>query len=119
MARDQEIPKNVFIVLNTQLIPIKKEVTRLGRLPNNDVIISEADISRFHAEIHFRKGKFILKDLNARNGTFINGEQISSQALQSGDTITMGGTPLLFIDRSEKIVEKMNKETVSLDELDL
>jgi hypothetical protein len=55
-----------------------KPVTRIGREPAaNDVVIPHDTVSTQHAEIVFRDGTFYLRDLRSRNGTFVNGRQIS------------------------------------------
>ena len=43
--------QNVFLIINRQMIPLEKKVTRLGRQLDNDVVFHEEAISRFHAEI--------------------------------------------------------------------
>ena len=55
-SRDQ----NVFLIINRQMIPLEKKVTRLGRQLGNDVVLQEESVSRFHAEIRYEDGKYIL-----------------------------------------------------------
>lgn len=96
-----DLPTNVYLVFDKHLLPLRNMKVRLGRYPDNDLIIAERGVSRHHAEIRFESGLFYLHDLNATNGTFVNGEMVDKHQLASGDTITLGNTPLLFIDRSE------------------
>jgi hypothetical protein len=57
---------------------LTKPVTRIGREPAaNDVVIPHDTVSTQHAEIVFRDGAFYLRDLRSRNGTFVNGRQMS------------------------------------------
>jgi hypothetical protein len=57
---------------------LTKPVTRIGREPAaNDIVIPHDTVSSQHAEIVFREGAFSLRDLRSRNGTFVNGKQIS------------------------------------------
>ena len=42
--------KNVFLIINQQITPLSKEVTRLGRQLDNDVVFQEVSVSRTHAE---------------------------------------------------------------------
>ncbi len=93
------VPSNVYLVFDKHLLPLRHDKVRLGRYPDNDLIIAERGVSRHHAEIRFENGEFVLHDLNATNGTLVNGDMISKHSLASGDTITLGNTPLLFIDR--------------------
>jgi hypothetical protein len=57
---------------------LTKPVTRIGReSAANDIVIPHDTVSSQHAEIVFREGAFYLRDLRSRNGTFVNGKQIS------------------------------------------
>lgn len=49
----------------------------IGRSPQNDIQIRDWTISRHHLEIIPRKGKYFIKDLNSKNGTFVNGKRVS------------------------------------------
>ena len=116
--KEHLLPDNVFLVLNSQLIPLNRTEMSFGRHPDNDVIISEAGISRFHAKLCFENGIFVLYDLDAKNGTYVNGSLVKKQAIRSGDTLTLAGTPLLFIDRSDSRLKKTMDETRVLDDKD-
>ena len=55
----------------------------------------DPEVSRQHARIVRREGRFVLEDLDSRNGTFLNGWQIPApQVLSSGDRIEVGGSVL-------------------------
>ena len=121
MTNDSELPSSestekVFLVIGKQLFPITKEVTHLGRHPANDLIIYETDVSRRHAQIRYENGAFVLYDRNAKYGTFVNNEKIDRCKLKSGDTVTLAGTPLLFIDRRAPQVSGIDDATARLEE---
>ncbi|WP_369214633.1 FHA domain-containing protein [Streptomyces flavofungini] len=67
-----------------------------GRKPANDVVIRDASISRFHAEVRREGHGFMLYDLGSSNGTFVNGERTTSRVLQPGDLITIGEETFRF-----------------------
>jgi pSer/pThr/pTyr-binding forkhead associated (FHA) protein/soluble lytic murein transglycosylase-like protein len=69
---------------------IEREVTRLGRKSENDIVFSDHVVSGFHAEIRVRDGSWMLVDLDSTNGTFVNGERITKALLNDGDTIEIG-----------------------------
>ena len=69
----------------------------VGRLPENDLVLSHPYVSRRHAEIVVEDGVCYVVDQNSRHGTFINGMQIKQQALQHGMTIKVGATELRFL----------------------
>ena len=63
-------------VLLSQELPIK-----IGRNPDNDLIIQDEHASRFHAEVYFDSGTFFLKNHSKNNGTRLNGSRISSEVV--------------------------------------
>lgn len=69
---------------------------RIGRSRDNEVsLFFEAKASDIHATIIWRNGNAAVKDEGSTNGTLVNGEDIGIaqvQALQSGDTLTIGGS---------------------------
>ncbi|HEX8398089.1 MAG TPA: FHA domain-containing protein [Pyrinomonadaceae bacterium] len=86
-------------------IEIKSGLITLGRAPDNAVaLVSDSNVSRYHAEIERRGDNFYLVDLNSRNGTFVNDEPIEGERrLQEGDKISLGGddsiVEILFDDQ--------------------
>ncbi len=86
---------------DAQLLPIEKRgeanafgmMVTLGRAPNNDLVIPDQRISKFHA--YFRlspDGAWTLSDASSRNGTALNGvllEPQTSMPLESGASITL------------------------------
>lgn len=75
----------------------EREVT-IGRGFKNRLRILDTEMSRNHAMIHFDDGAFIFSDRNSSNGSFVNGLQVKSHRLVSGDQIQIGQTTLLFTE---------------------
>lgn len=64
---------------------------RLGREEENDIVINDESVSRFHAKIEKRSnGEFIISDNNSKNGVMVNKEQVTSCRLSDGDIIQLG-----------------------------
>jgi len=77
--------------------PLTVRTTTLGRGRRNSIVFQDAKVSRRHAEIRLQDGDFVLQDLNSRNGTFVNDQQISTPvSLEPGDQIRVGDTVLRF-----------------------
>lgn len=57
----------------------------------------DTEVSRTHAAIEREGDKFVLKDRNSSNGTFVNGAQVKSRTLKPGDQIQIGRTILQFL----------------------
>jgi hypothetical protein len=72
---------------------------RIGANPVCDVLIEDETVSGSHAIIVYRDGRCLIKDDLSRNGTFVNGREITeAQALQSYDQIRVGNTTLVFVE---------------------
>jgi len=70
---------------------LKVERTTIGRVEDNAFQIPEASVSSHHCEILLRGSDIVLRDLNSTNGTFINGQQLTGEAvLKSGQIIRLG-----------------------------
>ncbi len=116
--------------LSGQRWTLAKDEMMIGRGTDADIVLPERQVSRYHLKIHYRDGRYILEDLDSKNGTFLNGQQVKgSVSLQDGDEIQIAlcvrllfvGTdatvPLSFDmprrDGSGMILEE-NKRTVSI-----
>jgi serine phosphatase RsbU (regulator of sigma subunit)/pSer/pThr/pTyr-binding forkhead associated (FHA) protein len=64
-------------------IPLDGDRFVLGRNPDCQVVIPITSVSREHAAIVKRQGRFYIEDLQSRNGTFVNNQQITQQTLLS------------------------------------
>jgi hypothetical protein len=74
-----------------QTIALDKDEMSIGRDPNSDITINDAQISRRHAQVTIRGNVVVLEDLDSTNGTFVNGMRLTaSQALSNGDVIGLG-----------------------------
>ncbi len=73
-------------------------VVTLGRNRGNTVLLQDRHASRFHAEIVFEDGRWVLRDSGTLNGTKHNGERLHGPArLAHGDVIGIGDTRLRFL----------------------
>jgi hypothetical protein len=71
---------------------------RLGANPACDIVIEDDTVSGSHAIIVFREGRFLIKDDLSRNGTYVNGKEVTeAHPLQSYDQIRVGNTTLVFV----------------------
>lgn len=69
---------------------------RLGRSPDNDVILRDPATSGHHARIERRGDQFWIVDLGSTNGTFVNGEAVQEKQLNHGDRLTVGQNSVHF-----------------------
>lgn len=76
-----------------KLVSIKADKMVVGRESNSDIVIDEDFASGCHCEILREKGLFFIRDLDSRNGTFINGRRIKEKTrLHRGEKIQIGDT---------------------------
>lgn len=69
-----------------------EKVIRIGRAPDNEVVLLSSVVSRHHAELRWEEDQWQLFNLGA-NGTFIDGEQVVNQAkLTDGATIRLAAS---------------------------
>jgi FHA domain len=79
----------------------------MGRAPDNDVVVPDVSISRFHAFVKENgAGNWLLQDAGSTNGTLVNGNSVPRQGhgppaeLTSGDDVRLGQVELTFLDSS-------------------
>jgi TolB protein len=71
--------------------------TRIGRERDNDLVLTDPRVSRYHTLIELEAGQWVIRDLESANGTFVNTQPISeSHPLSPDDRITVGDTDLVF-----------------------
>jgi len=82
---------------------INKHDVEIGKAPHNHITLTDPTVSNTHAILTAREGGFTIVDLGSRNGTFVNGERLGSQAhtLRHGDKVQLGQTVLTFRNPGE------------------
>lgn len=68
----------------------------IGRLPESELQVRDAFISRVHAGIGYANNTFTLKDLGSTNGTYRNGARVFECNLANGDKVQVGNASLVF-----------------------
>ncbi|HUX05723.1 MAG TPA: FHA domain-containing protein [Acidobacteriota bacterium] len=72
--------------------------TWIGRDNNvNDIVLTGSSVSRRHSRIESDGRNFFVHDTGSTNGTFVNGQRISTSLLRHGDTITIGSVVFRFL----------------------
>ena len=71
----------------------------LGQDHRNTLVLPDAGVSLFHAEIRREEGHYYLSDCASETGTLVNGERISSRyQIRADDLLQVAGVELQFID---------------------
>ncbi|WP_425248098.1 FHA domain-containing protein [Streptomyces sp. NEAU-NA10] len=85
-------------------------IMRIGRALENDLVVSDLQVSRHHAEFHSTPdGRMEIRDLGSHNGTYVNGQPIAkggSQLLGPADIVGVGHSTFRIVgDRLEEFVD--------------
>ena len=84
------------LLLNTSAISI-------GRDSSNDLWCIDPALSRKHCLVEQNAGKFMIRDLESRNGTLVNGSPVRQRELRHRDQVALGDSILIFLLREEGI----------------
>jgi pSer/pThr/pTyr-binding forkhead associated (FHA) protein len=78
-------------------LPVRVPVVNIGRAEYNDLVVPDESVSTTHAKLQHREELWILTDLGSTNGTFVDGERISGEAILSpGASVRVGEVSLMF-----------------------
>ena len=88
---------SAFLIIDgTRLFTIVDNITNIGRLEENHLVIHDGRVSRRHAQLRLVHSRYMIFDLDSSGGTFVNGRRIMQCTLHPGDVITLAGVPLVF-----------------------
>ncbi len=90
---------------------LKKPISYIGRINENDVILKDNAVSKKHAKLSLSKGMLEIFDLGSKNGTKVNGSVVDHKFLRHNDSIQMGNTEIIVSVQTDD----EDKETHELD----
>lgn len=97
--------------LNSDKIMLDNYEISVGRSKACDIVLGYTTVSRFHAVLTKRKGKWFVVDTNSLAGTFIGPEKVEKKAqLENGDIIYFGNAAFEFIENINNIDVIMDYE---------
>lgn len=79
-----------------QTLNLTEEVTTIGSVAGNTVVLADPAVSRKHAGIRKVDGAYELADLGSTNGVYVNGHKVPKKTLEVGDIIRVGNTEAIF-----------------------
>jgi ABC transport system ATP-binding/permease protein len=92
---------------------LPSRVLRIGRATDNDIVVSDLSVSRYHAELRrSSRGGYEIADLSSHNGTFVNGQRVTSSPVTEADIIGIG--PATFHLVGQELQEYIDTGEVSL-----
>lgn len=93
-------PQAVLVLTGSHNIPLSEPIINIGRQRDNDVILDHPGVSRYHAQLRLRFGRYMLFDLGSTRGTLINGQPVREAVLQSGDVIRLADVTLIYVEEA-------------------
>jgi len=82
--------------MSNQTLQLSDEVTTMGSVAGNTVVLADPAVSRKHAGIRKVEGAYELADLGSTNGVYVNGHKVPKKTLDAGDIIRVGNTEAVF-----------------------
>ena len=76
--------------------PLSDSEHRIGRLFDNDILLTDLGVSGHHARIYRAPDGYAVEDLKSRNGTWVNGARADHAQLAHGDLLRLGATEMRF-----------------------
>ena len=97
-SQKQQLP--LLVLEDERAIELDSVLITIGREEDNDIVVEDGYVSRYHLQLLKRFGRFTLFDVDSRGGTRVNNAATREHILQSGDSIQIGHTCLTFVDRT-------------------
>jgi transcriptional regulator with GAF, ATPase, and Fis domain len=95
---------------------VSGDVFRVGKAPENDLVLADETVSRVHFEIARDAKGYLVRDMKSTNGTFLDGAEVKEAYLRAGSVIGLGACELKFTPFEERI-EILPSEKESLGEM--
>ena len=91
------IPHEAYLIIEgKETYILDLPVINIGRREDNHLVIEDLRISRTHAQLRARMGKYVIFDLGSTGGTFVNGQRVTQAVLAPGDVISLAGLTLIY-----------------------
>jgi len=84
-----------------QEIPFDRPTIRIGRMKENDLVVNNLSVSRFHATLAQADDGYVLEDLGSENGIWVNGRRVKSCRVGPGDRIQVGKHEVQIVPAGE------------------
>ncbi len=82
----------------------ESEEVRIGAMDDNDIVLRDETVSRYHCKIVQEDTGYVLRDLRSTNGTFVNNVRVREAFLRPGCTIAVGQTKLKFNASDHEVI---------------
>ncbi len=98
LLRPEAVASAALRLDDGRTIIVTEQGARIGRQPDNDLVITEPNTSRHHCVITAAKDGFVLTDLQSTHGTTVNQTRVTEpRLLDDGDELMVGKTRMVFV----------------------
>lgn len=105
-------PGRCFLIIGGKRhIPLTAPTINIGRALDNDVIIEHQHVSRHHAQLRRRYGRYVIYDLGSSGGTLVNGYPVQECVLRSGDVISLADFEIIYGEEPVSPPDEPSEET--------
>lgn len=80
---------------------LSKDVTKIGRNQDSDILLDDITVSRRHAEVLKTSKSLIVRDLGSLNGTYVNQSRVDEFSLQHGDELQVGKYRMVLFSKAD------------------
>lgn len=91
----------LLIIEGRRHVTLDRPLVSLGRRADNDVVLDSPAVSRRHAQIRWRNGRFVLYDVSGRGRTRVNGDPVSECVLHPGDVIALSDVLVIYAEGTD------------------
>jgi pSer/pThr/pTyr-binding forkhead associated (FHA) protein len=81
-------------------VPLWKVPFTIGRSETADHTVYSSKVSKEHAAIEVAGQRYVVRDLDSTNGTFVNGKRVKTADLSEGDRLSVGRLELVISRRA-------------------
>jgi pSer/pThr/pTyr-binding forkhead associated (FHA) protein len=107
-----------------RIVRLEPDVTYIGRMGENHIVLDDPKVSRSHARVMNRNGEFFIEDQESENGIFVGGKKVLVHPLAEGGRISIGGHVLEVVlatdddrtARRESQLEQAEEEEWRMDQ---
>jgi Inner membrane component of T3SS, cytoplasmic domain len=82
--------------LTGQSVELRDDITTVGSVAGNSIVLADPAVSRKHAGIRRIEGGYELADLGSTNGIYVNGHRVPKKTLVPGDVLRVGNSEAVF-----------------------
>jgi two-component system cell cycle response regulator len=90
VLRDRAVLVRMDSIQAGQVASLEGPEIRIGRHPDNGLVIDDDGMSRVHARVFYEDGAYFVEDFGSSNGTYVNGTRVERRQLGDGMILQLG-----------------------------